>query len=296
MFVDGIGLAEAAEWINPFSNARLTGLRALADVDWVADSFTPTESIGLVRRRLDANLGIDGLPQSGTGQATLFTGVNCAQLVGRHHGPYPHSLTRPTISTHNIFTRLDESGHVSAFANAYPPQFFDYVERTNRWTVTTRCCLDAGVRIRRSAEISNRSAVSADLTGIRLRQRDPSVPKHDEVFSATSFAQIAADHSFTLFEYFLTDKAGHKAEYENAQQVLESLDQFLGSIHALLDYDAVTIIVTSDHGNVEDLSTRSHTRNPVPLLVRGWAARYFRDAASLVDVAPAITAALATTR
>ncbi len=296
MFVDGLGLGEAGQAFNPLLHAGLDGLRSLASCGWDSDSFSSLESPDLVRRSLDANLGVEGLPQSGTGQATLFTGVNCAQLVGRHHGPYPHSLTRPAISKHNIFSRLESRGLQSAFANAYPPQFFDYVERTDRWTVTTRCCLDAGVRIRRSSEIAGRAAVSADLTGLGLRHPDPSVPLHDETFSADTFSGIARSYAFTLFEYFMTDKAGHRAEYPRAIQVLESLDRFLGAVHRQLDYDQTTLIVTSDHGNIEDLRTGVHTRNPVPLIARGWAAEHFRNADTLTDVAPAIDAALATPR
>jgi bisphosphoglycerate-independent phosphoglycerate mutase (AlkP superfamily) len=52
-------------------------------------------------------------------------------------------------------------------------------------------------------------------------------------------------------------------------------------------------VLTSDHGNMEDLSTGSHTRNPVPLLARGPQARRFAAAESIADVTPAILSALA---
>jgi bisphosphoglycerate-independent phosphoglycerate mutase (AlkP superfamily) len=60
----------------------------------------------------------------------------------------------------------------------------------------------------------------------------------------------------------------------------------------VLDFERTTLVVTSDHGNIEDLSTRSHTQNPVPLMARGWAANAFAGASSLTDVTPAIVASL----
>jgi 2,3-bisphosphoglycerate-independent phosphoglycerate mutase len=49
--------------------------------------------------------------------------------------------------------------------------------------------------------------------------------------------------------------------------------------------------VTSDHGNMEDLSTRRHTDAQVPGLLIGSRAarqRFAEDLRSLADVAPAI--------
>jgi hypothetical protein len=94
VFLDGVGLGPADEEINPLVAAELPAFRRLAGGHpWSA--ATPT----LVRDRhvfrpIDATLGMPGLPQSGTGQASLFTGVNGARLAGRHYGPYPHSRTR----------------------------------------------------------------------------------------------------------------------------------------------------------------------------------------------------------
>jgi len=68
---------------------------------------------------------VEGLPQSGTGQATLFTGVNCAERVGRHFGPYPHSTTHEILRDHNLFRRVEDAStpvngqtHAATFANA----------------------------------------------------------------------------------------------------------------------------------------------------------------------------------
>jgi bisphosphoglycerate-independent phosphoglycerate mutase (AlkP superfamily) len=45
-------------------------------------------------------------------------------------------------------------------------------------------------------------------------------------------------------------------------------------------------VVASDHGNVEDLSTRNHTLNPVPVLGFGPAAGQIAAVADLTGLAP----------
>ena len=50
----------------------------------------------------------------------------------------------------------------------------------------------------------------------------------------------------------------------------------------------MTVVVSSDHGNIEDLTQSIHTLNPAPLLVVGPGASAFRQARALTDVAERI--------
>jgi len=51
------------------------------------------------------------------------------------------------------------------------------------------------------------------------------------------------------------------------------------------------VLLTSDHGNLEDATTRRHTTNPVPLIVWGDGARETAAAVTRLDqVTPAIVA------
>jgi hypothetical protein len=293
VFLDGVGLGAADPTRNPLVSTTLFGLWRLSGAArWTSTRFASGGRGDVCLRALDARMRVRGLPQSGTGQASLFTGINCARLAGRHYGPYPHSQTRAAIRESNVFTQVLSRGGSVAFANAFPPAFFEQARRRDRWSVTTRCCLDAGVRVRSTSEIAQGTAVPADLTGLGLARRDPAVAAQSESDSARSLAVIAGNHSFTLFEYFLTDEAGHRQDMEHAQTVLRSLDQFFLQLGRVLDFERTTLVVTSDHGNIEDLSTRSHTQNPVPLMARGWAANAFAGASSLTDVTPAIVASL----
>jgi len=298
VFLDGVGLGADDPRHNPFARLRLPGFSVVSGVaQWTAAQWTAMDSAddpGTRRctRSLDATLGVAGLPQSGTGQATLFTGVNCARIAGRHYGPYPHSATRAVIRERNVFVQIQDGGGSAAFANAYPPGFFERAQTQDRWTVTTRCCIDAGVRIRSTSEMPGGTAIPADLTGGLLRRRDPTVSASDESHSARVLSRIAREHDFVLFEYFLTDKAGHRQNHGLAAEVLESVDRFLAALDRVLDYEQQTLLVTSDHGNLEDLSTKSHTTNRVPFLARGWSAPYFAEVSDLTGVTPGIVRAL----
>ncbi len=50
--------------------------------------------------------------------------------------------------------------------------------------------------------------------------------------------------------------------------MLEELDTFIEGVIGEKGHD-VSVLITSDHGNVEDLSTGGHTGNEAPLWVVG---------------------------
>lgn len=286
IFLDGVGIGPAGAK-NPFVPNRYPALEDAIGATLDSAHFGESTSDRLVRRLLDANLNVDGLPQSGTGQATLFTGVNCAELAGRHFGPYPHSATRATIAESNLFARLINRGVASesiTFANAFPAPFFEYAARKNRWTVTTRCCLDAGIPLRTMDDLLAGKAIAADFTGDRLRSLGVD---HDGVSAQVSgevFGRVASAKRMTLCEYFLTDKAGHAMSRDAADDAISRVDSFVEGMLSTYDLRNGLVVITSDHGNVEDLGVRTHTRNPVPLIAIGAGATRFASARSLCDV------------
>ncbi|SHK03658.1 alkaline phosphatase family protein [Rhodothermus profundi] len=290
VFLDGVGLGPPHSH-NPLAT-DWPGLAQLSRGQCWTCQAQFFHSARHVFRSLDATLGVPGLPQSGTGQTALLTGFNAPRIAGRHYGPFAHSRTRPLLAQYNLFQRLKTRGFSVAFANAYPPPFFAYAQQRDRWSVTTRCCREAGVRLRTLDDLERGEAVAADLTGRRLRTAGFPITPVDESRAARQLLALAQRHDFTLFEYFLTDQAGHRQDASEAQWVLASLDRFFTELVALLDPECHLLVVTSDHGNLEDLRVRTHTRNPVPLFVYGRGATCFRHAHDLRDVTPAIVAAL----
>jgi 2,3-bisphosphoglycerate-independent phosphoglycerate mutase len=104
-------------------------------------------------------------------------------------------------------------------------------------------------------------------------------------------AALASEVDFTFFEYWLSDYAGHRQDMAAACTLLETVDAMVGGLTDAWDNDAGLILLTSDHGNMEDLGTRGHTTNPVPALLIG--AREHRQRMvgtlhSLSDVAPGV--------
>ena len=293
LFVDGVGLGSNDAAVNPFAGLHLAGFEKLAGGQRWTNEAAPVMRNDLVFKGIDANLGVDGLPQSGTGQATLFTGVNCATLAGRHYGPYPHSTTKEVIAERNVFRQLDEiftdESEPGAFANAYPEKFFEYVKKTDRWTVTTRCCLASRTRIRSRSDLLRGEAVPADLLGRRWPEaiQNGMMPR-SEAEAAQRLLAIGRKHRLTMLEYYLTDKAGHRQSLSAASEVLTSVDRLLRELVAHMDPADTLLLLTSDHGNIEDLSTKSHTRNPVPLAAYGRGAAHLSRSQSLSDVTPAL--------
>ncbi len=293
VFIDGIGLGPADAAHNPFAAGAYPGLEALAGGQPLTAESDAIEEPNHQFRGIDATLGVDGLPQSGTGQAALFTGRNAAQLAGQHFGPYPHTSTFAAIAEANLFHQIATQRALAidrlAFANAYPRPFFTYASSKNRWTVTTRCCRDAGVRIRTMDDLRAGDALSAELTNRGLVEKlGIDCPVVSEEEAAGRLAALGQRHVFTLFEYYLTDKAGHSRDPERADEVLRSLDRFVGTLIAAADLSRTLLVFTSDHGNLEDLSTRSHTRNPVPFAALGAGAEALANVRSLLDVTPAL--------
>ncbi len=299
LFIDGIGLGDDDPASNPFARVVLPSFQRLAGGHPCLRRTPSIEGEEHVFRAIDATLGVEGLPQSGTGQASLFTGVNCARIAGRHYGPYPHSKTHPTLAEKNIFRQVEAldpaAAEPAAFANAYPDRFFEYVQQTDRWTVTTRCCLDSSARIRTAEDLRAGLAVPADLTGRRWPSdvTDGMMPG-SEPEAARRLLRIASAHRLTLFEYYLTDKAGHRQRMTPALGVLTSLDELVGGILDEMDTSTTLLILTSDHGNLENLTTKTHTLNPVPFVAYGTGAGALRDVRGIEDVTPALLELLRT--
>ena len=296
IFLDGVGLGHKSKDKNPFTKFKLPHFSLLAGNQDLAEGFFNIDTQNHVFKGIDATLGLTGLPQSGTGQATLFTGHNCAQIAGKHFGPYPHSKTKPVIAQSNIFSQVNQlqlaHPEPSAFANAYPPQFFKIAQSRNRWTVTTLSCIEAGIKIRTVHDLKLNEALTAEITRYAWRTRlSLSVNAVDERTAAHHLAAISKKHPFTLYEYYLTDKAGHSQSFAKAEHVLQSLDALFEGLIQTIDFSRTLLLITSDHGNLEDLSVKTHTFNSVPLIAYGKGAHFFRQAHSLTDVTPAIISA-----
>ncbi len=271
LFLDGVGIGKRDPGVNALMSARLPTLRTILGGELPTLGRRMVAGSQAIALPLDATLGVAGLPQSGTGQTALFAGVNAARVAGKHFGPYPYSTLRPIIERRNIFRRLRDSGYTACFANAFPKRFFDYMKlHGSRLSVTALSCTVTGIPLLRGADLLAGRAISADITNEGWKHLGyPEIGPVEPAEAGRRLAKISAGHSFVLFEYWKTDYAGHSRNMEEAIRVLERFDAMLGGVLDSLDSVRTLLVITSDHGNIEDMSVKTHTRHPVPLILYG---------------------------
>jgi 2,3-bisphosphoglycerate-independent phosphoglycerate mutase len=303
LFLDGVGLAPQGS-DNPLSYVPMPHLHDLLGGPLVLDGRTDRLRTPRVRRKsgqvsqltlnaLDACLGVPGLPQSATGQTALFTGVNAPAMVGDHVTAYPTAALRQLLAEYSLLKRAAEAGARVIFANAHSERFWRMVEgRKLRLGASTLTALAAGAPIPTLSDLMAGRAVLWDITHeIASGHLGYDLPLVSAEEAGGRLARLAAQYDLVLFETFLTDLAGHRRI--EPEWVLPRLDAFLGAILAHRSSDT-SLVICSDHGNLEDATTKGHTTNPVPLLVVGPAAGFFRQAAAITDVAPTILSVLET--
>lgn len=282
IFIDGVGLGEESSR-NPFSNDRYKSFEIMANGLFNSNTKTVIEKDHLFKP-IDANLDVKGLPQSGTGQTALFTGKNAAKEIGKHFGPFPHSGIKPYLKKESIFHSVLEEEKKPYFLNAYPPIFFEHAKKRNRWSCTTLMTKSSGLKLNSTEDILNETALTAEIVQNAWRDKlGIDIPKINPKDAAKRLLDVVTEYDLVLYEYYLTDKAGHSQKMEDAIRVLKPLDEFLlYIINHMRSSD--TLVITSDHGNLEDLSVKTHTRNHVPLFVLGKSAQKFQSISSLTEV------------
>ena len=289
IFVDGLGVG-TRDAHNPLSlhEAHVAPLAVFAG--------EPTRTIfNGVCCLTDARLGVEGRPQSASGQTTILTGINAALALGFHKQGFPNQALRDIIQEHSIFLQLQRCGIApNVFANAYPPSFFN---KRPRWVAATTVAVEAaGMNFLTFGELCKGDALIHDFTNelapetlARLQIADGTLERRTPEQAAQILASITVRHRFTLYEYFLTDRAGHAQDFSQAERVLIQLSSFVRHVLRAVDLHKTTVILTSDHGNIEDLSVRTHTLNPVPTLAWGAGCELVaRRVSSLTDITPTI--------
>ncbi|GAB4581567.1 MAG: metalloenzyme [Anaerolineales bacterium] len=294
LFLDGVGLGKDDPAINPFSKAALPNLNTLLNGQPFTVNAAPLVNGRATLHAWDARLGIPGLPQSASGQATLLTGKNVPRLIGEHYGPKPNPPIAEILRGETVFTLLKKQGFSTALLGAYPPGYFQVIQSGKRmFSAIPMAAHHAGVRLMTKEDLFAGRALSAEFTGHGWREHlgFPDTPLLEPDEAGHLLASLAMGYDFSFFEFWLSDYAGHKQEMGQAVQILENFDAVLGGLLDAWQDDEGLVLLTSDHGNLEDLSTRKHTMNPVPGLVIGaprLRARFLEGIEDLAGVTPAI--------
>lgn len=114
-----------------------------------------------------------------------------------------------------------------------------------------------------------------------------------EVTDALVAAIRSGKYDAIICNYANGDMVGHTGDFEASVKAVEAVDQCLGRIVEAIRETQGHLLVTADHGNVEQMldpetgqPLTSHTNGPVPLVYCGSSAREFTQEGSLCDIAP----------
>jgi 2,3-bisphosphoglycerate-independent phosphoglycerate mutase len=302
IFIDGIGIGEESD-TNPFSKIKCQFLPMVSSRCRWPDG-TPIKSV-------DPMVGLQGLPQSATCQTALFCGVSGKKLGETHRSGYPDQSLRKVILNENILIKMKRAHIESRFINAYPLHshlfsssnvsleidgqinFSDlFPEKLRRCISVTTCMLLSCHSIPLDIiDIVNQKALYQDFSNRSLILSGINLPEFRPLQAASILADCALDYDFILYEYFQTDIAAHRSTFNECVDLVRNLDELIGGLTCVLDYENDILMITSDHGNLEDLSHRRHTYNPVPLIIWGKKSNVLRSRIEGIDhITPTILA------
>jgi hypothetical protein len=265
LFIDGLGLGPDDPAVNPVRSLfdGLLGGPNLTERD------RPLFFDNGVLIPTDAVMGVPGIPQSATGQTSLFTGINAQKHIGAHLSAYPNGRLKELIDEHSLMKILTERGYRTTAANLYSKEFFisRRNSRRNLFPVSTLTIKASGAKFRFPDDYRAGRAVFADITNELIRRRGYAIDLIEPEQAAGHIINILQDFDFVFFEYFMTDLYGHKKDTANLLRCVETLDRFAARLWQGIDRKHTGLLITSDHGNAEDIRTGDHTTNRVPTLL-----------------------------
>ncbi len=189
-------------------------------------------------------------------------------------------------------------------ACAYPPEKLD--------NVLGAYLADQGKTQLRIAETEKYAHVTFFFNGGREEPFDnedrelipsPSVKTYDlkpemsafEVTDKLVAAIESGKYDAIICNYANGDMVGHTGDFAASVKAVEAVDQCLGKIVAAIQANSGHLLVTADHGNVEQMldpktgqPLTSHTNGPVPLVYVGSSDLSFVSEGSLCDLAPTL--------
>ncbi len=291
LFLDGIGLGENDPEKNPFAVADMPTLHELTNGKrWLAGTGRQ-ESDRAIFIPTDPRLDVAGRPQSGTGQATMLTGLNVPKMIGRHYGPKPEAQTREIIAEHSYFKKLVKHDKKAHLLTAYPHGLLHDIERgkTLRSSIQ-QAAHESGNPLFTVEDVVAKRALTAEWTTDMWQKylKISDVPEYSPREAGQILARVSRDYDFAFHSHWFTDRVGHRGPFTKGVELLETFDAVMAGILDEWNDDEGLIIVISDHGNMEDLSVRHHTGNDIPTLIIGNQKSVFAENYSaLTDFVPA---------
>ena len=188
-FIDGLGIGTRGSH-NPLDG--LEGATPLA-IFQDEDPAIPFDGILAIT---DPRLGVEGRPQSASGQTTILTGINAPAAIGYHKQGFPNRPLLDIIREHSVFLQLKRAGVAPIiFANTYTKGFF---ESRPRWISATTAAVEAaGLNFNRVEDLKDGRAVYQDFTNALLIERGEQVDLRTAEEAGEVLAGIVARNRFT---------------------------------------------------------------------------------------------------
>ena len=187
---------------------------------------------------------------------------------------------------------MTAAGGRAALITPYPERYFEAIESGRRLlSAVPLAAASAGLTLLGASELRDGRAVSPDFTGAGWRDHlgYAEIPLLSLSEAGRRIAAVAAEYNFSFFEHWPTDQTGHRGTLAEAAAHLEAIDAVIGGLLDAWDEDRGLLILTSDHGNLEEKGHRQHTRNPVPTILVGRDhARYAATIHDLTDIAAVV--------
>lgn len=264
-FIDGLGIGSADSKKNPMIElfTDITGGTRLAEI------ASPVRFPQGIIIPTDAVMDVEGIPQSATGQTSIFTGVNAQKQLGYHLSAYPNDILKKTIEERSLMKKLANCGVSVTSANLYSKQFFEKRNGPGRnmMPASTLTIQASGSKFRLPEDYAVGKAVFADITNELIRKRGYDVALLKPERAARHMLNILDDYDFVFFEYFMTDMHGHKQNLQKLTECVATLNCFTSRLWEKVDRKQTAMLIVSDHGNCEDVSIGDHTTNAVPTIL-----------------------------
>jgi 2,3-bisphosphoglycerate-independent phosphoglycerate mutase len=297
IFLDGIGLGNDDLSTNPFAVAELPRLHSLSNGKRWLNSTGKQISNRSIFIPTDACFGVSGRPQSGTGQAAIVTGLNISKIIGRHYGPKPDAETRKILEQDNFFKQVIAHGRSAALLEAYPPNWHEKINRGKQLPSSYQyAAREAGVPFYGEDELRAGTAMSGDWTGKGWRTHlgYEDTPIFTPYEAGVRMVELSRHYDFCFFPHWATDVVGHRGTMEEAVELLETFDGVMKGVLNTWNDDEGLVIITSDHGNIEEIGNRRHTENDVPTVVIGKHKDLFYDLTDLMGFVSRMSQAMFT--
>ena len=282
LFIDGVGVGRKDPAVNPLAE-RAHLLSQFADAPGTALPEGGRAS------PVDTTFGVPGRPQSASNQTAILTGEPAPALIQGHVLGYPNPPLRRLLAERSLVQRLVAGGLTATFANSYPAPYLDALKLRRRESTSPpeftfppgSPAAPAGPRRRRWPSPRGRcrcarwmtlgpdDGLTHDITGAHARARGLSVPQRTPEEAAAHLLAGGRGDELHLLRALPGGRGRTRAGLQRGAAgrwtpSTPSPGPWWPRVRRMRGCS-----ICSDHGNVEDLSTRSHTLNPVPVLYFG---------------------------